>query len=72
MPDPTGNDAQGDPRKHIGIVSLTGNKGPAIFQSHILKGTSTGKDPSALDIGKKRKWNLETGLGQLWQAILIS
>ena len=48
VPDPTSDDTQSYPRKHIGIVSLTRSECPAIFQSHTLKRTSTGKDSSAL------------------------
>lgn len=59
MSDPTSNDAQCYPGKHIGIVSLTRNECPAIFQSHTLKRTSTGKDSSALEAGRKEE--LECG-----------
>lgn len=53
VPDPASNDAQSHSREHVGIVSLPRNEGPAIFQSHAFKGTSTGKDPSALEAGIK-------------------
>lgn len=68
MPDPTSNDSQSHSREHIGIVSLPRNEGPAIFQGHTLKRTSTGKDPSALEAGRKPE--MEPGDG--FQAVMAS
>lgn len=58
VPDPASDDSQGHSREHIGVVSLPGNEGPAFFQSHTLKRTSTGKDPSALEAGRQPEMEL--------------
>lgn len=55
VPNATSNDSQSHSWEHIGIVSLPRNEGPAIFQSHALKRTSAGKDPSALEAGRKSR-----------------
>lgn len=65
MSDPTGDDTQCYPRKHIGVVSLTRNECPAIFESHTLKRTSTGKDRSALDVGRKAELELGDRFGSV-------
>lgn len=57
MPDPAGDDTQSHSREHIGVVSLARNEGPAVCQSHALKRTPTGKDPSALEAGRKSETN---------------
>lgn len=67
MSDPTSDDTQCYPRKHVGIVSLSRNECPAIFQSHTLKRTSTGKDCSALDVGRKA----ELELGDRLRALMV-
>lgn len=65
VPDPAGDDAQSHSRKHIGVVSLSRNEGPAILQGDTLKRTSAGKDPSALEAGRKP----ETELGDRFWAV---
>ena len=67
MPDPAGDDAQSHSREHVGIVSLPRNEGPAIFQSHALKRTSTGEDPSALEAGRESETKLGDGF---WAAVV--
>lgn len=59
VPDPTSDDAQSHSGEHVGVVALPRNEGPAIFQGHAFKRTSTGKDPSALGAGRKPETELE-------------
>lgn len=68
VPNATSNDSQSHSWEHIGIVSLPRNEGPAIFQSHALKRTSAGKDPSALEAGRKAE--MEPGDG--FQAVMVA
>lgn len=63
VPDPAGDDPQSHSREHVGVVSLPRNEGPAIFQSHTLKGTSAGKDPPALEAGRKSDVAWRSALG---------
>lgn len=68
VPDPAGDDSQSHSREHVGVVSLPRNEDPAIFQSHALKRTSTGEDPSALEAGRKS----EMELGDRFGAVMVT